>query len=139
MIRRPPRSTLFPYTPFFLPARHDDEIGPLIVARRSRGRGRGRGPHRLGDRFRFSPGKPLTEGTESQSSSARREPVASEEGPAVPSASAHHPAIRARIAGSVVFLQEGRVPKPPDQRGLVRSELREYLVQVTPRFVDHLP
>src|SRR2546426_280138 len=50
----------------------------------------------------------------------------------------HHPAMRARIAGSVVFLQEGRVPKPSDQRGLVRSELREYLVQVTPRFVDHL-
>src|SRR5207245_7337273 len=53
-------------------------------------------------------------------------------------ASTYHATVRARVARAVVFLQEGRVAEPADQGGLVGSQFREHLVQVTPRLVDDL-
>src|SRR2546428_9868851 len=53
-------------------------------------------------------------------------------------ASTHHATVRAGVTWTVVFLQERRVAQPPDQGGLVGSQFRENLVQVTPRLVDDL-
>src|SRR2546427_2447053 len=54
MIRRPPRSTLFPYTTLFRSAHQDDSVGPRLLAeprgggregaRPARGRRAGRAP-----------------------------------------------------------------------------------------------